>query len=46
MLRFEASVESHVGFERLGMENILQFCETGEALTPVNAHVVRDKARL
>lgn len=31
-----ASIDSHVGFERLGMENILSFFETGEALTPVN----------
>ncbi|KAI9838879.1 MAG: hypothetical protein M1819_004086 [Sarea resinae] len=35
-----ASVESHVGFERLGMENILSFFETGEALTPVNVHLM------
>ncbi|KAI9758614.1 MAG: alpha mannosidase-like protein [Chaenotheca gracillima] len=34
-----ASVESHVGFERLGMENILAFFERGKALTPVNAHL-------
>jgi lactate dehydrogenase-like 2-hydroxyacid dehydrogenase len=31
-----ASVESHVGFERLGMENLMKFLETGEAVTPVN----------
>ena len=31
-----ASVDSHVGFERLGMENILAFFETGKALTAVN----------
>lgn len=31
-----ASVESHVGFERFGMENILGFFERGEAITPVN----------
>ncbi|KIW09413.1 uncharacterized protein PV09_00303 [Verruconis gallopava] len=31
-----ASVESHMGFERLGMENILQYFESGKALTPVN----------
>ncbi|KAI9771026.1 MAG: hypothetical protein M1835_006479 [Candelina submexicana] len=35
-----ASVESHVGFERLGMENILTFFKTGKALTPVNAHLI------
>jgi lactate dehydrogenase-like 2-hydroxyacid dehydrogenase len=33
-----ASLNSHVGFERLGMENIISFFETGEALTPVNIH--------
>jgi lactate dehydrogenase-like 2-hydroxyacid dehydrogenase len=33
-----SSIESHVGFEKLGMENILQFFETGKALTPVNLH--------
>ena len=31
-----ASVDSHVGFEKLGIENILSFFETGKALTPVN----------
>ncbi|KAF2454690.1 D-isomer specific 2-hydroxyacid dehydrogenase [Lineolata rhizophorae] len=31
-----ASVESHIGFERLGMENIMSFFETGKALTAVN----------
>lgn len=31
-----ASVESHVGFERLGMENLLSYLGGGEALTPVN----------
>ncbi|KAI9692617.1 MAG: hypothetical protein M1822_006848 [Bathelium mastoideum] len=31
-----ASVDSHVGFEKLGMENILNFFETGQALSPVN----------
>jgi|SRR5271154_46014 len=30
------SVESHAGFERLGMENILSFFKTGKALTAVN----------
>lgn len=32
-----ASVESHVGFERLGMENLLGYLGGGEAVTPVNA---------
>ncbi|KAF1978951.1 hypothetical protein BU23DRAFT_549644 [Bimuria novae-zelandiae CBS 107.79] len=31
-----ASVESHVGFERLGMENLISYLGGGEALTPVN----------
>jgi len=31
-----ASLESHMGFEKLGMENILSFFGTGKALTPVN----------
>lgn len=37
-----ASVESHIGFEKLGMENILSFFDTGKALTPVNAHLIRE----
>jgi lactate dehydrogenase-like 2-hydroxyacid dehydrogenase len=40
-----AAVESHVGFERLGMENILSFLESGKAITAVNAHLV-NKSRL
>jgi lactate dehydrogenase-like 2-hydroxyacid dehydrogenase len=35
-----ASIESHIGFEKLGMENLLSFLETGKALTPVNAHLL------
>ena len=31
-----ASEESHVGFERMGMQNILDFFETGNAISPVN----------
>ncbi|PSN65271.1 D-mandelate dehydrogenase-like protein [Corynespora cassiicola Philippines] len=31
-----ASVESHVGFERLGIENLMGFLEGGKAVTPVN----------
>lgn len=34
------TVDSHIGFERLGIENILQFLKTGEAITPVNAHLI------
>lgn len=35
-----ASLDSHIGFERLGMENILSFHQSGKAITPVNAHLV------
>ncbi|KAK7534530.1 D-isomer specific 2-hydroxyacid dehydrogenase [Phyllosticta citricarpa] len=41
-----ASVESHIGFERLGIENIMSFFETGKAVTPVNLHFFDDKAKL
>ncbi|KAI9037794.1 D-mandelate dehydrogenase-like dehydrogenase [Aspergillus affinis] len=34
------TVDTHVGFERLAMENIEAFFKTGKALTPVNAHLV------
>lgn len=34
------TVDTHVGFERLAMENVEAFLETGKALTPVNAHLV------
>ena len=40
-----ASVDSHVGFERLGMENILSFHESGKAVTPVNLNYF-DQAKL
>ncbi|KAJ5102822.1 hypothetical protein N7532_003351 [Penicillium argentinense] len=35
-----ASLDSHIGFERLGMENIISFLQNGKAITPVNAHLV------
>lgn len=35
-----ASLESHSGFERLGMENILKFYDTGLAISPVNKHLL------
>lgn len=35
-----ASLDSHIGFERLGMENILSFYQSGKAITPVNLHLV------
>lgn len=36
-----ASLDSHIGFERLGMENITAFMETGKAISPVNAHLIK-----
>jgi lactate dehydrogenase-like 2-hydroxyacid dehydrogenase len=41
-----ASVDSHIGFERLGMENILSYFETGKAVTPVNLHFFVKQAKL
>jgi lactate dehydrogenase-like 2-hydroxyacid dehydrogenase len=41
-----ASVDSHIGFERLGMENILSYFETGKAVTPVNLHFFDKQAKL
>lgn len=41
-----ASMDSHIGFETLGMENILQFYETGKAISPVNLHLLPEKSRL
>ncbi|KAJ5585395.1 D-isomer specific 2-hydroxyacid dehydrogenase NAD-binding [Penicillium hispanicum] len=35
-----ASLDSHIGFERLGMENILSFHQNGKAITPVNQDLV------
>jgi len=40
-----ASMDSHIGFETLGMENILSFFETGKAVSPVNSHFF-DQAKL
>lgn len=41
-----ASVDSHIGFERLGMENILSYFEKGKAVTPVNLHFFDKQAKL
>ncbi|KAF2748372.1 D-mandelate dehydrogenase-like protein [Sporormia fimetaria CBS 119925] len=38
-----ASVESHVGFERLGMENLLGWFGEGKVLTAVNLEEVRGR---
>lgn len=35
-----ASLDSHIGFERLGMENIDSFYRDGQAITPVNQHLI------
>jgi lactate dehydrogenase-like 2-hydroxyacid dehydrogenase len=40
-----ASLNSHMGFERLGMENIISFFDKGQALTPVNSQWV-ERAKL
>ncbi|KAF4457409.1 alcohol dehydrogenase [Fusarium austroafricanum] len=36
-----ASLDSHIGFEKLGMENIMQFNKTGKAISPVNTHLIK-----
>ena len=38
-----ASVESHVGFERLGMENLISYLGGGDAITPVNMRWIKKK---
>ncbi|KAL4800263.1 hypothetical protein BDV19DRAFT_353761 [Aspergillus venezuelensis] len=40
------TVDTHIGFERLAMENIESFFKSGKAITPVNAHLIKDKASL
>ncbi|RAH69319.1 D-mandelate dehydrogenase-like dehydrogenase [Aspergillus aculeatinus CBS 121060] len=37
------TVDTHVGFERLAMENVLGFLLRGRALTPVNAHLIQSE---
>ncbi|KAM0432475.1 hypothetical protein ACHAQK_009700 [Fusarium lateritium] len=36
-----ASLDSHIGFEKLGMENIMSFQKSGKAISPVNAHLIK-----
>ncbi|KAJ4309216.1 hypothetical protein N0V84_011637 [Fusarium piperis] len=36
-----ASLDSHIGFEKLGMENIISFNKTGKAISPVNADLIK-----
>jgi lactate dehydrogenase-like 2-hydroxyacid dehydrogenase len=40
------TIDTHIGFERLAMENIEGFLLTGKALTPVNAHLIKTKSVL
>ncbi|KAL4903886.1 hypothetical protein BDW74DRAFT_185947 [Aspergillus multicolor] len=40
------TVDTHIGFERLAMENVLAYFTEGRALTPVNAHLVKSKSVL
>ncbi|KAB8276865.1 hypothetical protein BDV30DRAFT_223870 [Aspergillus minisclerotigenes] len=40
------TVDTHIGFERLAMENIEGFLLNGKALTPVNAHLLKSKSSL
>ncbi|KAL3433854.1 hypothetical protein BDV09DRAFT_205073 [Aspergillus tetrazonus] len=40
------TVDTHIGFERLAMENILAFFKEGRAITPVNAHLIKPKSVL
>jgi lactate dehydrogenase-like 2-hydroxyacid dehydrogenase len=38
-----SATESHVGFEKLGMQNIMTFFATGKAISPVNTHLMSSK---
>lgn len=40
------TVDTHIGFERLAMENILAFFKEGRAMTPVNAHLIKPRSVL
>ncbi|KAL4920651.1 hypothetical protein BDW62DRAFT_198542 [Aspergillus aurantiobrunneus] len=40
------TVDTHIGFERLAMENIEGFFLRGTALTPVNAHLIKSRSIL
>lgn len=40
------TVDTHIGFERLAMENIEGLLVRGKALTPVNAHLIKSKSVL
>ncbi|KAI1132542.1 D-isomer specific 2-hydroxyacid dehydrogenase [Nemania abortiva] len=40
-----ASVDSHIGFEALGMQNIVSYFETGKAISPVNLQFLEESKR-
>ncbi|KAL5336583.1 hypothetical protein BJX70DRAFT_372341 [Aspergillus crustosus] len=40
------TVDTHIGFERLAMENIEGFFVRGRAVTPVNAHLIKTRSVL
>ncbi|KAJ8128440.1 hypothetical protein O1611_g5193 [Lasiodiplodia mahajangana] len=37
-----ASVDSHIGFEAMGMQNIVSYFETGKAVSPVNLQFLEE----
>ncbi|KAI0114412.1 D-isomer specific 2-hydroxyacid dehydrogenase [Nemania sp. FL0031] len=37
-----ASVDSHIGFEAMGMQNIVSYFETGKAISPVNLQFLEE----
>ncbi|KAI0427762.1 D-isomer specific 2-hydroxyacid dehydrogenase [Xylaria sp. FL1042] len=37
-----ASVDSHIGFEALGMQNVVSYFETGKAISPVNLQFLEE----
>ncbi|KAI3336033.1 D-isomer specific 2-hydroxyacid dehydrogenase [Ustulina deusta] len=37
-----ASLDSHIGFEALGMQNIVSYFETGKAISPVNLQFLEE----
>jgi phosphoglycerate dehydrogenase-like enzyme len=37
------TVDSHMGFERMGIENILAYMKTGKAISPVNMHSLKSE---
>ncbi|KAH8698434.1 putative D-mandelate dehydrogenase [Talaromyces proteolyticus] len=37
------TVDTHIGFEKLAMDNIFSYFLEGKALTPVNAHLIKEQ---